>query len=134
MKILLIPATGRNGFKNYFHVSNSFCFFLLPSNFVFLCLHKCKAIAWFERCRNTTLSDPSINKNIQIWVSSKQRVSWSLLPRTSFTSERSQPSKASLKGWLFFCIFLKALAPFQCFAFNGNSEIIFCLTLFSQIG
>lgn len=71
MKILLIPATGRNGFRNYFHVSNSFCFFLLLSNFSFLCLHKCKGIALFERYWNTTLGDPSISKNTQICVSSK---------------------------------------------------------------
>lgn len=37
------------------------------------------------------------------------------------------------------CIFLKAnsdwsrLAAFQCLAYKGNLEIIFCLTLFSQI-
>lgn len=81
MKILLIPVTGRNGFRNDFHVSNSFCF-LLQVNFFFpfLFLHKCKKIflaqmqgtnALFEKCQNTTLSDPSINKNTQRSVSSK---------------------------------------------------------------
>lgn len=33
MKILLIPATGRNGFRNYCHVSNCFRLFLLLSSY-----------------------------------------------------------------------------------------------------
>lgn len=37
MKILLIPVTGRNGFRKDFHVSNGFWFFVILNIFFFAC-------------------------------------------------------------------------------------------------
>lgn len=67
-----------------------------------------------------TLSNPSINKNIQICVSCKQWVSWHLLPCTSFTLETSQPHKTSLKG----CLFLLLLF---CFIFKSFKKHVIVL-------
>lgn len=131
MKILLIPVTGRNGFRKDFHVSNSFWFFALSNIFSLLAQMQQDNLLKKEFGIRHSVIHPSTRISIYVFLSSSE--CHGIFFHALCSHQRQvNLTKPVWKDGAFLKIFLKGcycsisesewsrLAPFQCLAYNGQ--------------